>query len=197
MAQAKIPFKKIYIDSKYATPDSISTSRFKVQLPQTCQLPDNCVFYLCDVCIPHSWTTFEEGYNDTLYIMTVNSEALLPELTYSGYIVRLAANNYTPTTFATEVQTRLQQSVSGSFLVSVDSTSANSGISIQNAAVNVQWKLLTDDDLQTNRYFITDFNYDRGNLRSANDIIRNIESDNVVIGGDGSSVQFYESGSLN
>ena len=44
MAQEKIPFKKIYIDSKYATSDSISTSNFRVQLPQTCQLPDNCVF---------------------------------------------------------------------------------------------------------------------------------------------------------
>ena len=44
MAQDRIPFKKIYIDSKYATSDSISTSNFRVQLPQTCQLPDNCVF---------------------------------------------------------------------------------------------------------------------------------------------------------
>ena len=44
MSQEKIPFKKIYIDSKYATADSISTSNFRVQLPQTCQLPDNCVF---------------------------------------------------------------------------------------------------------------------------------------------------------
>ena len=43
-SQEKIPFKQIYIDSKYATSDSISTSNFRVQLPQTCQLPDNCVF---------------------------------------------------------------------------------------------------------------------------------------------------------
>ena len=46
MSQEKYHFKEIYIDSKYATSDSISTSNFRVQLPQTCQLPDNCVFYL-------------------------------------------------------------------------------------------------------------------------------------------------------
>ena len=50
--QDKIPFKKIYIDSKYATSDSISTSNFRVQLPQTCQLPDNCVFIFATFVFP-------------------------------------------------------------------------------------------------------------------------------------------------
>ena len=71
MAQQNLPLKK-YIDSKYATEDSISTSNFRVQLPRTCQLPDNCVFYITDVCIPHSWKTVEGGVNDTLYMMRVN-----------------------------------------------------------------------------------------------------------------------------
>ena len=53
MAQDRIPFKKIYIDSKYATSDSISTSNFRVQLPQTCQLPDNCVFFIYVMCVYH------------------------------------------------------------------------------------------------------------------------------------------------
>ena len=120
-SQEKIPFKKIYIDSKYATSDSISTSNLRVQLPQTCQLPDNC-FFICDICIPHAWKTIEEGYNDTLYILTLNPNPATPADTFRGYVVRLAANNYTPATFATELQTRLQQAVSSSFLVTVDST---------------------------------------------------------------------------
>ena len=45
-------------------------------------------------------------------------------------------------------------------------------------------------------YIISNFVYDRNNLRSANDIIRNIKSDDVIIGGVGSSVQSYESGFL-
>jgi hypothetical protein len=39
--------------------------------------------------------------------------------------------------------------------------------------------------------------YDRNNLRSANDIIRNIESDDIAIGGIDSAVQTYESPFLN
>ena len=107
MAQQRLPFKKIYIDSKYATPDSKSTSRFRVQLPQTCQLPDDCVFYITDVCIPHSWKTVEEGVNDTLYLFKINRQGTLT--TYDGYVVRLSPNNYTPTTFAEELQTRLRE----------------------------------------------------------------------------------------
>ena len=146
MAQQKIPFKKIYIDSKYATEDSISTSNFKVQLPQTCQLPDNCVFYITDVCIPHSWRTVEEGVNDTLYMVKINRD--VPGIvTFQGFIIRLAEDNYTPTTFAEELQTRLREFTgSDSFLVTVDSSLSNSGITIQNAAVNYEWKLLSDDN---------------------------------------------------
>ena len=139
MAQQRLPFKKIYIDSKYATPDSKSTSRFRVQLPETCQLPDDCVFYITDVCIPHSWKTVEEGVNDTLYMLRLNRQGTL--VTYDGYVVRLAPNNYTPTTFAEELQTRLREYTgSQSFLATVDTSLSNSGITIQNAAANYEWK---------------------------------------------------------
>ena len=196
MAQDRIPFKKIYIDSKYATSDSISTSNFRVQLPQTCQLPDNCVFYLCDVCIPHSWKTIEEGYNDILYVMMVNPDSTRPSDTLRGHIVQLASNNYTPTTFAAELQTRLR-TLSATFQATIDSASANSGIIIQNTTASVQWKLLTDDDLINERYVIQNFNYNKGNLRSVNDMIRNIKPNNIIIGGVGSSIQSYSSDFLN
>ena len=195
MAQDRIPFKK-YIDSKYATSDSSSTSNFRVQLPQTCQLPDNCVFYLCDVCIPHSWKTIEEGYNDTLYVMMVNPDSTRPSDTLRGHIVQLASNNYTPTTFAAELQTRLR-TLSATFQATIDSASANSGIIIQNTTASVQWKLLTDDDLINERYVIQNFNYNKGNLRSVNDMIRNIKPNNIIIGGVGSSIQSYSSDFLN
>ena len=35
---------KIYVDSKYKTPDSISTSEFSIQLPETLYMPDNRVY---------------------------------------------------------------------------------------------------------------------------------------------------------
>ena len=40
-----LKIKKIYVDSKYKTPDSISTSEFSIQLPETIYMPDNRVMY--------------------------------------------------------------------------------------------------------------------------------------------------------
>ena len=40
-----IPFSKIYVDSRYATKDSASSSNFKVELPITAQMPDNTIFF--------------------------------------------------------------------------------------------------------------------------------------------------------
>ena len=146
MAQTKIPFKQIYNDSNYATEDSVSTSNCKVQLPQTCQLPDNCVFffYITDVCIPHSWKTVEEGVNGTLYMMRINQTAA--RTVFEGYIVRLAPNNYTPSTFAEELQTRLRENT-GSATFTVVVNTGNSGITIQNTEQSYLWKLLKDEDL--------------------------------------------------
>jgi hypothetical protein len=128
--------------------------------------------------------------------MKVNATPVDGEDTFWGYIVRLASNNYTPTTFAQELQTRLRENTgSNTFTVA---TYENSGIIIQNTNQAYQWKLLTDDDLLLNRFpGMSNISYDRNNLRSANDIIQNLESDDVVIGGTGSSVQTYESGFLN
>ena len=39
-----LPFKKIYIDSRWSTSDSVDASNFKVELPQTMLCPENTVF---------------------------------------------------------------------------------------------------------------------------------------------------------
>ena len=47
--------KKMYIDSKYKTNDSISNSDFKTELQEALDLPDNTVCYIDGISIPHSW----------------------------------------------------------------------------------------------------------------------------------------------
>ena len=130
--------------------------------------------------------------------MKVNRVDVPGENTIHGIIICLAENNYTPATFAQELQTRLREYArSDSFFVTVDTSLSNSGITIENAAANYEWKLLTDDDLRRNSFAITNIDWDPNNLRSANDIIRNIESDDVVIGGVCSAITSYSSGFLN
>ena len=115
---------------------------------------------------------------------------------FEGYIIRLTPNNYSPTTFAEELQTRLRENT-GSSTFTVILNTDSSGIIIQNTVQTYIWKLLTDEDLINNHYPAINLNYDRFNLRSANDIIRNIQTDDVLIGSIGSPVQKYESGFLN
>ena len=64
---SSLKYKKIYIDSKFRTSDSNSSSAFKYELPETMSFQENTVFYLDDICIPHSWTTVIENINDKLY----------------------------------------------------------------------------------------------------------------------------------
>ena len=54
-----LPIKKLYIDSRHETTDSVSDSEFKIDLPHVIQLPPNTVFFITDVCIPHVWKTVE------------------------------------------------------------------------------------------------------------------------------------------
>ena len=64
---SSLPIKKTYCDTKFRRFDSKSTSDFKIDLPQTIKLPDNCVCYIDDVSIPRTWYTVESGVNDKLY----------------------------------------------------------------------------------------------------------------------------------
>ena len=40
-----LPIKKMYVDSKYKTKDSVSNANSKIALPQTMFMPDNTFFF--------------------------------------------------------------------------------------------------------------------------------------------------------
>ena len=63
-----LPIKKLFIDSRQRTSDSVSTGDFKVDLPESITLPENTVFFVDDVSIAHAWRTTETGFNDKLYV---------------------------------------------------------------------------------------------------------------------------------
>ena len=54
-----LPDKKAYIDTKHQTKDNMSSNNFRYELPQTMFMPENIIFYVDDVAIPHSWTSVE------------------------------------------------------------------------------------------------------------------------------------------
>ena len=58
-----LPIKKVYVNSRYKTADSISDSNFKFELPYVRTMPHNAIFYITDVCIPNLFKTISRGEN--------------------------------------------------------------------------------------------------------------------------------------
>ena len=135
-----LPVKKIYVDSRYMTNDSISTSNFKFQLARSLFMPQNSVFYVQDACIPHSWHTVEQDFSETIYmwfsISTGRSDLRVWNNTL--YVIKLTTNNFTGSTLATEIQTKLQSidaTGTTSFTVVFDLNNHNTIVSINNPKV--------------------------------------------------------------
>ena len=96
--------KKVYIDSRYKTNDSVSNSDFKFELKEALDLPDNTVCYIDDICIPHTWYSIED-YNNKLYI-----ENTYPDLSLPASVLSFPEGNYNATNLASTLQSVLQAS---------------------------------------------------------------------------------------
>ncbi len=84
-----LPIKKIYIDSRFMSSDSKSSSDFKIDLPQSIDLPSDTVVYVDDICIPNSWYTIDEERNNKFYFIIGST----------SYVKTIPAGNYSTTTF--------------------------------------------------------------------------------------------------
>ena len=98
--------KKVYIDSRYKTNDSVSNSDFKFELKESLDLPDNTFAFIDDICIPHSWYTIEE-YNNKLYIVTNLTDSDGYNF-YNTFALEIPIGNYNGPSLATAIQEELQ-----------------------------------------------------------------------------------------
>ena len=97
-----LPIKKIYVDSKHKLSTSASNSDFKVELKESYLMPEGAVFKICDVCIPHSWTTIMTGINDKFYFYVSNTNHISTR-PQTGYIATLEAENLNGAELATKL----------------------------------------------------------------------------------------------
>ena len=149
-----LPIKKIYIDSKFRTPDSISSSNFKYDLPESFLMPDNCGFYVCDVCIPHSWYTIEAGINNTFYLHVSNNNANPDLRPNQNYAVVLDSKQYTGAELATELSSKMAARLTGTAYaggLTASYSAATQTISIVTTYSDMTFKVLTADDIKTKR----------------------------------------------
>ena len=62
-----LPIEKLFIDSKFRTADSRSTSSFTIDLKESLTMPDDALFFVDDVVIPHSWYLINSN-NSKVYL---------------------------------------------------------------------------------------------------------------------------------
>lgn len=156
-----LPVKKIYCDTKFRRKDSVSTSNFKIDLPETLKLPDNCVFFVDDIAIPVTWHTVQTGLNDKIYfrLTTVATSAK------ADYIATLTDSNYTLTEFAAELKTKINAITSLTSCVCTPHTSNNTLDLTLGALYTIQ--VFTDSELKIGVTW-TGTAYDANNLQSIN-----------------------------
>ena len=183
MGSIDLPVKKIYIDSSFRRPDSVSASNFKIELPYTVKFNDNTIFYVDDVCIPHTWHTVELGVNDKLYLRTILNSV------NTDYVITLTPQNYNGTQLATELMSKLGGlNFNGSALVPVVSYgSRTSRISV--SITGHDCKVMTDLELKNITNWVGTA-YDKNDLESVNALLTNFGSLSTV-GTQVTPVQFH------
>jgi hypothetical protein len=172
-----LPVKKIYCDTFYKRADSKSTSNFKIDLPVTLRLPDNCIFQIDDVSIPNSFRTIETGINDKLYFRISDPSFVLPDYLYLDYIITLDSKTYTGTQFAAAIQAKITTITSGTATSAVfDSNTNLMSVSV----TNLDLKFFTDDELKSNALVWGGTPFDTNSLTTANELITNMDTPSPV-----------------
>ena len=141
-----LPVKKIYVDTKYRTANSVSSSNFKYELPYSVTLPEHTAFYLTDFACPHSWYTIESGVNDKLYL-TLHGDGN-PALALECYIVTITSGNYDGASLAVEIETRIQL-VIGQTWITTSFNVVLQQLTIYMSLTDTTFKILTRNDIKT------------------------------------------------
>ena len=157
--------KKIYIDTRFKTKNSNSNSDFKFQLSQTVQLPDNCVCFIDDIIVPHSWYSIED-YNNRLYIRQLDISGAADDR-----IITIPSQNHTGASLALAIKAGLE-SAFGAGTYNAVYNERKGTITVSTSQANITFMIVTDDWLQD----VADWSgaaIDTYNLKSINEVLRN------------------------
>ena len=114
--------KKVYVDSRFRSKDSVSNSDFKFELNESLDLPDNTVCYVDDISIPHTWRTIESHDNKfyiifkTEYLAGGGSETFAA-YNHDAYVLTIPEGNYTGLSLENAIQELLSFAISFEFEV--------------------------------------------------------------------------------
>ena len=169
-----LPIKKIYVDSRHRTADSESSSNFKIELPYSITLPDNTVFFVSGICIPHVFRLIEKDVNDRIYFTYTSRGSNNVNNIFYTYGV-LAPGSYSGQNLATAIQTAMNANRESRFNISfsVAWDSATFSLSVSCSGTGASFKFLTNAEVVSNGIRnMYGKSLDPANLNSANDILK-------------------------
>ena len=144
-----LPYSKIYIDTKCKTPDRVSSSDFKTELPETLPLPPNTKAYLADITMVNTATTIIKDYNDKIYWCKIFINVLvdLYQKNFNYYRFVIPEGNYTAQSLGEYLHTRLSDIELITTAVSVSASVINNTLVIgRNNASGEAFRILTDKE---------------------------------------------------
>ena len=162
-----LPVKKIYVDSRMKTKDSVSDSDFKFELKQSLTLPRNAVCYIDDITIPHSWYNIDVN-NNKLYIYANHGT------NSTFYIIGLTPGNYNGLTLAIELNDKFNRMPNSYYLSASFKVSTNE-LYIYTDSPDTGFKIFPDFELKkmASEGGWSGAYYDPKNLCSINELIHN------------------------
>ena len=174
---SSLKYKKIYIDTRYKTPDSVSTSHFKVNLPETLSFEGNTCFYIDDFTCGHSWTSIED-FNNKLYLYISQNDN--PDNKYA-FVIAIANGNYTGADFAIELQNKIRTTTAliQPNMFNVFYNTKNNSLTISITFSGYKFRVLTPDDLKTaltGKFYAT---YNKSRTNDINEVLSNLEGSDI------------------
>ena len=160
-----LDIKKVYIDTRFKTEDSISHSDFFIELPRSLNVPDNTICYITDIVIPVSWHTVD-ARNNKLYMM----------MNWLGidfyHIVVIPVKNYSGPDFAAALKLALNTFFTREeIFFDVQYNSKDTSIKIMKTQPHgVGLYMVSDHDLMSGKYWKSPLA--KGTLNSMNSILR-------------------------
>ena len=171
MSFRPLTYKNVYINSKYRTLDSRSSSDFKIELQDTIEIPDNTIMQLHEVAIPNTWCSINTN-NQNLYFR----HQILPPATPQGITYRrieIPVGNYTAPELGAVIQTQLNiffdsAGRTGSYSATYDTITNK--ITVSSNYREIVFIRLTDADVPALAGSFSN-SVDVSNLRSINEVL--------------------------
>lgn len=149
-----LPIKKIYIDSRFKSSDSVSDSNFKIDLPQNLVMPAGTGFYIDDISVPCSWYPITSGFNNNLYVELYDPpQEFVPNVGSVTKKITIEEGSYTVADFAGKIQDSINSAFSADgFTVTCQLNNKTNTITITRTSVEREWAILTDSEIVSKGY---------------------------------------------